>query len=160
MAFIDRHHCTSIVELTTIVWCTKDGDELSLCEEFVAIFNNLVCTYHKIHVVLLQESGYHIRPKDEGDATIVFCPACNVLVWVGPQKVADQARVGDVRGAHQTTHLVKVVDFRRKAAMHAHDLLVNEATNRHAIEDVAELLPHLDVVPAFTLVIEAIDAGD
>ena len=44
--------------------------------------------------------------------------------------------------------------------MHAHDLLVNHTTHRHTIEDVAELLPHLDVVAALALIVEAVDARD
>ena len=39
--------------------------------------------------------------------------------------------------------------------MHAHDFFVNEAAHRHAIEDVAELLPHLDVVATLALIVEA-----
>jgi len=44
--------------------------------------------------------------------------------------------------------------------MHAHDLLVNEATDRHAVEDVAELLPHFDVISPLTFVVETVDAGN
>ncbi len=42
--------------------------------------------------------------------------------------------------------------------MHADYLFINEPTDWQAIEDVAELLPHLDVVPALALVVKSIDA--
>jgi len=44
--------------------------------------------------------------------------------------------------------------------MHAHDLLVNDSTNGHAVEHVAELLPHLDVVASLALIIETVDSSD
>ena len=44
--------------------------------------------------------------------------------------------------------------------MHADDLVINESTNRHAIEDVAKLLPHLDVVAALALVVKSVDPSN
>jgi len=44
--------------------------------------------------------------------------------------------------------------------MHAHDLLINDAADRHAIEDVTELFPKLDVVPTLALIVKSIDARD
>jgi hypothetical protein len=44
--------------------------------------------------------------------------------------------------------------------MHTQDLLVNTAANRHAIEDITEGLPELDVVAAFAIVVKPIDTCD
>lgn len=38
---IDAHHCSSIVEFTAIVWRWKQCEELTLGEEFVAVFDDL-----------------------------------------------------------------------------------------------------------------------
>ena len=55
---------------------------------------------------------------------------------------------------------VEVRDFRAATTVHAHILLVHDTTNVHAIEDIAELRPHLEFVVTFTFVVEAIDARD
>lgn len=44
--------------------------------------------------------------------------------------------------------------------MHAHDLLIDEGNQRHVIECADKLLPQLDRVAAFALIIEAVDLGD
>ena len=44
--------------------------------------------------------------------------------------------------------------------MHAEDLLVDDGCERQHVEDVLELLPHLDVVSALALVVEAVDPVD
>ena len=104
-----------------------------------------------------QETADDIGSKDEGNSTIAFCPACNVLVGVCPQEVTDHACVWNVCWTHQAANLIKAGNFWRQATVHAHDLFINEATHGHAIEDVAELLPHLDVVATLAFVVEAVD---
>jgi hypothetical protein len=44
--------------------------------------------------------------------------------------------------------------------VHAEDLLVDDGRERQHVEDVLELLPHLDVVSALALVVEAVDPVD
>jgi len=44
--------------------------------------------------------------------------------------------------------------------MHAHNLLIDDGTHGHAIENVTELLPQLDVVASLAFIIEAIDTCD
>ena len=44
--------------------------------------------------------------------------------------------------------------------MDAKDLLVDDRREGEHVEDVLELLPHLDVVPPLALVVEAVDAVD
>ena len=40
--FINAHHSTSVVEFTAVIWRRKKCDELTLSEEFVPVFNNLL----------------------------------------------------------------------------------------------------------------------
>ena len=52
----------------------------------------------EVEVVPAQELRDHVLPEGEGDAAVVLAPAHDVLVGVGPQQVAQQARVRDVYG--------------------------------------------------------------
>ena len=44
--------------------------------------------------------------------------------------------------------------------MHAEDLFVDDRGKRQHVESVLEFLPHLNVVSALALVVEAVDAVD
>lgn len=97
-ALVYAHHGTCVVELATVVGSTEQSDELTLGEELVAIFYNLVGTADEVHVVLLQETGDHVRTKRKGHTTVVFAPASNILIGIGPQKVTQQTAIGDLKG--------------------------------------------------------------
>lgn len=96
-ALVDAHHGTRIVKLAAVVGRTEQGDELALGEEFVAVFHDLVSAADEVHVVLLQEARHHVRAKGEGHAAVVFAPAGDVLVGIGPQEIAQQSAIGDLR---------------------------------------------------------------
>ena len=42
--------------------------------------------------------------------------------------------------------------------MHAEDLVIDERSDRHAVEAILELLPYADRVATLALVVEAVDA--
>ena len=46
--------------------------------------------------MFLQEPRYHIGTKGEGHSTVIFAPPGNVLVGVGPEKIAEEATVGNL----------------------------------------------------------------
>lgn len=53
---INTHHSTSIIEFTAVVGSREEGDQLSLCEKLIAVFNDLMSTANKVNVVLLIKS--------------------------------------------------------------------------------------------------------
>lgn len=83
-----------------------------------------------------------------------------VFVGVRPQHIAKQAAVRHVCGPNEPPNLVQVVDLRGQPSVHAQDLFVDASTDWQAVEDVAELLPKLDVIPSLAFVIESVNAGD
>ena len=54
-------------------------------------------TTDEIHVVFLEEAGDDVRTEGEGDTAVVLAPACDVLVGVGPEKIAEETAVGDLK---------------------------------------------------------------
>lgn len=96
-ALVYAHHGTCIVELATVVGGTEQSDELTLGEELVAVFYDLMGTADEVHVVLLQEAGDNVGTKCEGYTTVVFAPASNILIGVGPQKVTQQTAIGNLQ---------------------------------------------------------------
>lgn len=63
-------------------------------------------TTDQIQVVLVQELGHHLWAKGKWDTPVVLPPAQNILVWVGPEQVAQQTLVGHVSGAHDASDLL------------------------------------------------------
>lgn len=54
-------------------------------------------TADEVHVVFLQEAGNHVRTEGEADASIIFTPASDVFVGVGPKEIAKEAAVRDLQ---------------------------------------------------------------
>lgn len=77
--------------LSAIVGGREEGDELPLREELVAVLDDLVRAADEVHVVLLEEARDDVGPKGEADPPVVFGPAGDVLVRIGPEQVAQQA---------------------------------------------------------------------
>jgi hypothetical protein len=76
---VNAHHGARIVELAAVIWCRKQCYQLPLREEFVAVFNYLVCAAHEVHVVLVQKLANHLAAKSERNATVVLAPSTCVL---------------------------------------------------------------------------------
>jgi hypothetical protein len=95
-ALVDAHHRTCIVKFSTVVGRTEQCDELALREELVAVFDDLMGTAYQVHVVFLQEARYNVRTECEADTSVVFAPAGDILVWVGPQEIAEKTAVRDL----------------------------------------------------------------
>lgn len=51
----------------------------------------LVGSADEVQVVAVEELADHISSKRERDPTIVFSPALDVLVWVRPQQITQEA---------------------------------------------------------------------
>lgn len=94
---VNAHHGTRIVELSTVVRCAKQGDELTFGEELVSILDHLVGTTDEVHVMFLQEARNHVRTEGEADASIIFAPASDIFVGVRPKKIAKKTAVRDLQ---------------------------------------------------------------
>jgi len=64
-ALVNAHHGTSVVEFTTVIWCTEQGDQLTFREELVSVFDDLMRTTDQVHVVLLQETRHYVWTECE-----------------------------------------------------------------------------------------------
>lgn len=114
----------------------------------------------QIHVMLLKESRDDIGPEGERYTSVVFAPAGDILVWIGPEKIAQETAVRNISWAHNTADLLHRVQVRAQTPMHSEDLLVNDCSNRKAVEAIGECLPELDVIPPLALIIESINTVD
>ncbi len=93
---IHAHHGTRVVEFAAVIRSREERDQLPLRKEFIAIFDDLVRATDQIHVVFLQEARDDVRSKGKRNTAIVLAPAGDVLVWIGPEEVAEKTAIGDL----------------------------------------------------------------
>lgn len=58
--------------------------------------------------MFLQKTRYDVRTERERDAAVVLAPACDVLIRVRPQKVTEQATVGNLNQSARPSHPEKL----------------------------------------------------
>lgn len=159
-SFVDAHEGAGVVELAAIVWRRKDGDELPVSEELVAVFDHLVGPTNEIEIVFFQKLGDLVGAEGVGDAPVVLAPAADVGVGIGPEEVTQEALVGDVHGPLDGFDLVEALHVRRQPSVHAEDLVVDDRRHGQTVEAVGEYLPEADAESALALVVEAVDSVD
>lgn len=85
-------------------------------------------TTYQVHIVFLEEARHHVGSECERDTTIVFAPARDVLIRIGPEQIAKQSAVRDLFKS-------AMLAFRRRSAGTIFDLpLVESNTTVHARE--------------------------
>jgi len=119
-----------------------------------------MCTADKVHIVFLEEAGDDVGAEGEGDASVVLTPACDVLIGIRPEKIAEQTAIRNISWPHDATNLLHGVEVRAQSSVHREDLLVDDGSDWQAVEAVGESLPQLDIVSALALIVEAVDAVD
>lgn len=157
---VHRHHAARVVKLATVVGRREEGHQLAFGEKLIPILHHLVSATDEIEIVPVEEFRHNIRPEGERHATIVLAPALHILVWVGPEEIAQEASVGHIGGTHNAANLLHRVQIGRQASVTAEDLLVDDGRNWKTVEAVGERLPQLDIVSSFTLIVEAVDSVD
>ena len=61
---------------------------------------------------------------------------------------------------HDSADLLHRVEIWAQSPMHREDFLINDCSNRQAIEAIGKGLPQFDVIPSFALIVEPIDTID
>ena len=93
---INAHHGAGVIKLAAVIGSTEQCHELAFREEFVTVFNDLMGSADEVHVMLLQEAGHDIGPKGEGHTTVVFAPARDVFIGIGPEEIAQETAIGNL----------------------------------------------------------------
>lgn len=70
------------------------------------VCSHLMGTTDQIQVVLVQEFGHHLRAEGKRYAPVVLPPAQNILVWIRPEQITQQALVRDISRAHDAPDLL------------------------------------------------------
>ena len=109
----------------------------------------LMSSAYQIHIVSVQKFGDNIGAKSERHASIIFAPALHVLVRIGPEQVAKEARIGHVGRSHYTSDLFHGLQVGRQATVATEYLLVDYGGDRQAVKAVRERFPQFNVEAAF-----------
>ena len=44
---------------------------------------------NEVHIVFLEEESDDVRSEGEADSSLVLIPVLDILVWIGPKKIAE-----------------------------------------------------------------------
>jgi len=152
------HHSPRVIELPAVIRHAEYSHEGPVRLELVTVLDDLVGAADEVEVVGLEELVDDVVAEGVGHTAGVAAPAGYRGVRVGPEEVAEEALVGDVRRAGDLEDLAKPLEVGREAAVHAQNFVLDAAGDRHAVEGVGEDAPELDAVTALALVVEAVDA--
>ena len=79
------------------------------------MITNLVSSTDEIKIVFVEELRDYLCAERVRDTSIVLSPTGDFLVWVGPEKVAEQTGVWHVGGSHDPADLVHWLQIRAQA---------------------------------------------
>jgi hypothetical protein len=103
----------------------------------------------EVDVEVLREFLDHVLSEGVTDAALVLAPSFDLGIRVRPKEVAKQSLIWHFDGSFDIGDIGEVGQIRRESSMHADDLLINDGTDRHDVEDIEEVLPNLEVVASF-----------
>ena len=73
-SLIDTHHSSRVIEFSAVIWCRENGNQLSLSEELVAVFHDLMRSADQVHFVLFQELSDDVLSVHIGDSSLIVSP--------------------------------------------------------------------------------------
>ena len=90
------------------------GREASSRQEFVAVFDDLVCSNDEVELILLHEGSEGLFAEEIGDPAFVGRPHWMKFfrIGVGPEDVAQETRVRDFRWTGDIDQLVDALEMR------------------------------------------------
>lgn len=158
---VDRQDGRHIAAAIAVVWSRPDRDEGLVKEELEALLHELVRAADELYAVGLVKLLDSILAKEEPRAARRDAPVGDAVVGVGPQELAHGAVVRHLLLAVEGADVVEVVDARGEAAVDAEDLAVHERRERHVVEELRAVAPHVGVPElADALVVEAVRLRD
>lgn len=146
------HKRPVVLELSTVIRCSEDCYQFPVPVELVPFLYDLMCATDQVYVEILQEFLNNVLAEGITDASLIFAPALDVRVGIGPQQIAKQALIRDFNGPFDADDICQILKVRAESAMHTDDLLVDNGTDGHNVEHIEEVLPYLEVVASLALI--------
>ena len=118
---------------------------------------------YQVYVILLIKVLHYDLSESVGHSPIIFSPVYHIFLrvcWITPEEIAEETTVRHIRGSQDLVDLLKVVELRRKATMDAEDLVIYYSSHWETVEALDKLLPQLQRIPSFALVIKSINSID
>ena len=98
-------------------------------------------TGYQVDVKLLREGSYDVVVEHVAHSPLALHVVDRLVLFrVGPEKVAEQTRVGNIRRPLYHLNVPEIVELLAQSAMHAENLVVDQGGNRELLEHVHELL--------------------
>ena len=158
---IDLQDGSDVAAAVAVVRGRPDRDEGVVEEELEALLDELVCAADEVDAVHVVELVDDLGAEEDAGTPRRDAPLLDALVGVGPEEVAHGAVVGHLLLAVEGADVAEGLDARREAAVHAEDPAVHKGCERHVVEELCAVAPHVRApVLADALVVEAVRLRD
>ena len=124
-SIVNRHQGSRVVKFTAVVRRAEDSHELSITEELISIFDDLMRSANQINIIFLKEALNYGLSKCVRDTAIIFSPAGLALLGVTPKQIAEEAVLRNLCGSSDLLELRNGDELGGKATVHAQDFIVN-----------------------------------
>ena len=138
----------------------ENRHHIPILTPIIPLHHQLMRPRHKRQPIIVIKRLTDILPKRIPRSSRADPPP-TPIIRIRPQQVAHGPFVRHLLDPVERADVVQRVDRRRKAAVQAEDLVVDERGQGQVVEEVGEEFPHVGVaVFAQTFVVEAVDLGD
>lgn len=114
---------------------------------------------YQVYIVFLAEFLDNVLSEYIRDPSFIGSPPSDFL-RISPQEVTKQSLVWDILWSLNCVDYGQVIEFGRKASMHAENPLIDNSRYGEHIEHCAEVSPQLERVSPFALIVEPVHSGD
>lgn len=115
---------------------------------------------YKIKVILLQKLYKFICTKRTWNTSVTLPPTFSIGARIRPKHITEETIIRDLSRPLNILYLVQTSQLGWETTMHAQYLVINQCSNRQAVEAIREYLPESNIEPPLTFVIETIYSVD
>eukprot|EP00166_Cyanidium_caldarium_P005904 ctg_754.g447 len=160
LVLVQLHDGRLVAATITIVRRAEHRHHIAVVAPIVTLHDQLVGARNQRQAVGAVEQLRNVLPERVAGAARRYAPAAAV-VGVGPQQITHRALVRHLLHPIQRPDLIQRVHRGRQAAVQTQNAVVDQRCQRHIVEHVGKILPHVGVaVLSQALIVKAVHLGD
>lgn len=158
---IEGQDRSDVAASVAVVGRRPHGHQVLLGEhELVALLHQLMRSANQLQLVDTHKLVGGVGTKQPASTTRANLPALDIL-GIRPHQVAESTLVGDLLVAVDGSDLIEGLDIRRKTAVDAKNLTIDQSSKGQVVKDLSAVLPGIGAgVLLLALIVEAVDLSD
>ena len=157
---IELEDGSNVAAAVAVVGCGPDGNERVIEHRLIAVHHKLVCSADQVYFVLTVEFLDNVATEQVAGTSGADGPA-NRVIGVRPHQITHSAVVRHFLFPVDGTDLVKRVNRRAEATVHAENFVVYDSGKGKVVKNIRAIAPDVDATKlAKAFIIEAVDLSN